>query len=700
MIERENSEWTAVRPSPLRHSEARRVVLDGAEQLGQEEPAAAEETRSRLLGMSETLPAVIALETRAVVSVLADLRSQGWSIRVVEDHVQLAAPIRGTSTEERKAQVRAGHLIDRDAQLRDPGVRRFITDMERRRLVGGSWHSIFSLMRDGCELAAALETCAEIADAGARARAVAQVVDPYVQMVDPASFCPYTGLRLTDIWRYFRHTWNTAYQSTPGRKLFFLVRDAAAPNHAVIGIGALSNSIVQLQGRDKWIGWHPTVFVREMKARPTASHAHWLDRALKDLLTDIFIDDFVRDGVFRRRDLSHPPEELVTLLLKLAQRERAHHRLYPDSKKHKGGGIKDVDWTELARTPLFRAKRALALADLLRARIALFQAGFSSPSRVALKRALQDRKAVSAIASILRRVKATQVGVKMMDIAVCGAVAPYNELLGGKLVGLLAAGPDVVRAYESRYRHAASIIASSLKGAPVIRKPSLVLLGTTSLYDAATSQYNRLWMPAEAAGGRKGDRLSFLPLGRTEGYGSFHFSQATMEAFELLLARHQKGRQVNSIFGEGVNPKLRKVRGALEVLGLPSDLLLQHGSPRLVFGVPLATNFREVLLGTARRVRPIVPRNDDANHAIIDFWRLRWLSRRILSPEVIERVGRNALTYPITHRARVVLPPVQGEDGPLFLQGLEQAVVPAPDPARIMLRAAGSKRPSAVAVSD
>ena len=95
-------------------------------------------------------------------------------------------------------------------------------------------------------------------------------------------------------------------------------------------------------------------------------------------------------------------------------------------------------------------------------------------------------------------------------------------------------------------------------------------------------------------------------LGRTAGYGSYHFSQNTMESLEPLLGQLQGGRRVNSIFGEGVNPKLRKVRGALDEVGLPSDALLQHGSPRLVYGIALARNFREILLGLERREQEVL----------------------------------------------------------------------------------------------
>ncbi len=47
----------------------------------------------------------------------------------------------------------------------------------------------------------------------------------------------------------------------------------------------------------------------------------------------------------------------------------------------------------------------------------------------------------------------------MTDITVCGAVPPYNAILGGKLVAMLAAGPEMVEAYRERYQEAESEIA-------------------------------------------------------------------------------------------------------------------------------------------------------------------------------------------------------------------------------------------------
>jgi hypothetical protein len=548
--------------------------------------------------------------------------------------------------------------------------------MERRRLFRGQWHSIYSLMRDGRELAAVLDACASIESLEQRAAALTKVIKPYVQLVEAEETCPHTGLRLMDVWRYFRHTWTTPQQSTPGRKMFFLVRDAAAAFHPVIGIGALGSSIVQSKCRDEWIGWQAEAFLAQLRARPTVRYARWLHTSLQQLLREIYVDDFVKAGVFSRRDLRRPSPKLVKRLLAMGRRERAEHQLYPDRRRHKQRASA-TKWLDLALTPLFRAKRALAIAELLQSRLALQEDGFVAPTKVSLRRAREDRRASAAIATILRRVKASHVGINMMDVTICGAVAPYNSLLGGKLVALLAAGPDVVRAYERRYRAAASIIASSLGGKAVVRPARLVLLGTTSLYDRAPSQYNRLWMPADVAGGVTGHRLAFEELGKTAGYGSFHFSLTTLDGFEQLLARNHKGRQVNSIFGEGVNPKLRKIRGALDAIGMPSDLLLRHGGHRVVYGIPLAINFREVLLGLTKRARSIVPQTDAAAEAIAAFWGRRWLAPRTGNQQVRDAVRAHTLVYPMTHGARVQLPAMPGEEGPLF--AALEAEVPAGD---------------------
>jgi hypothetical protein len=79
-----------------------------------------------------------------------------------------------------------------------------------------------------------------------------------------------------------------------------------------------------------------------------------------------------------------------------------------------------------------------------------------------------------------------------------------------------------------------------------------------------------------------------------------------------------QGRKVNSIFGEGVNPLMRKMREALTLVGLPSDMLLKHGNRRIVYGIPLAENFRRLLLGLETKPHYVVPQSDPPHKDIDD----------------------------------------------------------------------------------
>lgn len=210
---------------------------------------------------------------------------------------------------------------------------------------------------------------------------------------------------------------------------------------------------------------------------------------------------------------------------------------------------------------------------------------------------LESPEKRQAIQSLIRRAKSQRVGTAIADITVCGAVPPYSCILGGKLVAMLAASPDVVREYSARYAAQESVIASSLAGRPIVRPTHLVFLGTASLYGTEPTQYTRVRIPCDRLGGKPGENVSYRLLGRTEGFGTSQFSRDTVKAFSLMLAQIDGGQRVHSIFGEGVNPRLRKIRDGFDALRLPSDLLLSHGSPRLIYGVALARNFRQYLLG-------------------------------------------------------------------------------------------------------
>jgi hypothetical protein len=648
-------------PSLPNGSQARRVLVDTVKEL-----AAISDLKEVLHVRTEGLRTTERVQwhrqlLRVCISVFCDLRVQGWTFFVEAQQIWGTLPQSyPESPLVEKQRIREAHLFERDCQLRTPAVREFVRGMERQHIGPNGWVSIFSLMRDGQELAGQLRAASRRTRQIVQAESLRNCIDPYIQFVEPNAVCSFTGFKLTDIWRYFRHTWVTPYYSIPGRQLWILIRDRAASGHPVIGIAALGSAVVQLTPRDSWIGWTPEVFLEQLQKHPTTAWARWIDSSLRDLIRGIYVKDFDKERIFNRADLRTPSAPLIRKLLRVADQARLRHVKYPKARQHKKT---EQNWEVQAKTYLFRGKRARVLAKLLGARQELLKSGFNAPTATALKSALKTASGRHAIQVVLNQMKAIHIGIDMLDITVCGAIPPYNALLGGKLVAMLMASPDIALFYERKYGCSPSIIASSMAGKPVVRKPRLVLLGTTSLYGVSSSQYNRIRIPAAEAGGQIHASLSYELLGRSLGYGSYHLSATTVTEIEVLLAQSQNGRRVNSIFGEGVNPRIRKIRDGLTEAGFPSDVLLMHGNPRLIYGIRLASNFREILLGRSRRPRNLLPRLAPlaVTNAIADYWAKRWLSKRMEKEDVLHDVALHVLSHPLEHGARVSMPPVEEE---------------------------------------
>jgi hypothetical protein len=617
------------------------------------------------------------IKLRLVKNVVLDLIAQGWLLKVERGRVKVHAPLRrNDSPTDEKERIRKGHLLERDAQLSQKAVSEFVRKMERKRLFKMGWHSIFSVMRDGSEFCEKLKQAAALANDAEREATLEKVISPYLQFVDGESVCEHTGLKLRDIWRYFRLTWVNNYKSLPGRSMMILIRDAAAPNHPIIGIAALGSSVIQQKIRDQYIGWDPHGFADKLVKNPSVKAVSHLHKALDHLISGIYLDDLLTDeGLeFERDHILHPTHSIIERLRRESKSARDMHQLSPHTSLHKTGtyehdGIEQ--WEERALTTLFRSKRCLHLATLLSIRKIFQEHNFIIGLGKPYKEAVKSNQVVWAIGQLIRLIKAEHVGINMLDITVCGAIAPYNAILGGKLVCMLLASPEIVNYYSMKYGKQASIIASSIKGAPVRRRHNLVLLCTTSLYGVGSSQYNRVRIPADALGGRPEDKIEYRELGSSVGYGSFHFSQETHKCIKFLLGR-KGSRRVNSIFGEGVNPLMRKIREALDFVGLPSDEILWHGNQRVIYAIPLASNFCEVLLGFKNRPSYFVPQTQPQQRTrlIADYWRRRWLDSRINTPGIFEKVAEHTLTHPIRHGARVPLMHQDSETG--FLWNMQE----------------------------
>jgi hypothetical protein len=160
-------------------------------------------------------------------------------------------------------------------------------------------------------------------------------------------------------------------------------------------------------------------------------------------------------------------------------------------------------------------------------------------------------------------------------------------------------------------------------------------------------------------GGREGERLGYHPLGRSRSFGSSHFSDVTIAALVRVSEHAGSLIKVNSMFGEGVSPRLRKVRLGLNALGWSSEDLLKHGRERILFGVPLVRNVRDYSLGIDSQPDYLFDSRQTSTQQVVDWWFERWASRRAARPEILEQVRQHKATFPIQHGARVPNPPLE-----------------------------------------
>ena len=599
------------------------------------------------------------LAYEACIRVLSDLARLRW--RIVEQGYGFALEnrkerISGRPTAEimaSKKTLRSELQPVVDEQKRHPAVLDFIARMEGEDRYGR--RSVRLLMTDGAELAARLAPAREL-EGEERVEALNAAVQPYLQEADK-SVDPTTGRRLREIWRYFRYSWSIPQVPTPGRQLLYLVRDGAHPAHPVIGIAALNNCPLEMgEKRERYIGWHFADILERFTSAAGRGKAaleeevQWLERQLETSLAEIDWTNLVT-----AEEVDTPDDAVVS---RLARRSQEFSKLRETLLKEVAGSTRDrfeADvWDDAAAPPvddgilklepkasvdarmhvarkqLVAKKRALALSRLLSARLVIAQHRdeLTDPDRAPA--ALGNDRVRSAVNILLEALKGRRAGANLLEITTCGAIAPYNRILGGKLIALLMLSPQVSADYRRRYA-SPSIISSQMKNCRVTRDSTLVYLGTTSLYVHGSSQYNRLQLPASTIAPDQ-ETIRYNAIGQTSGFGTIQFSSDTSRVIDAYLAHQRDFREVNSVFGEGTSPKLRKVKMGLRRLGFDPDKLIQHRHHRLIYGAPLFPTARDWLQERITDLPGYVAAPDgydDATERIAAFWRRRWLASRL-----------------------------------------------------------------------
>jgi hypothetical protein len=186
--------------------------------------------------------------------------------------------------------------------------------------------------------------------------------------------------------------------------------------------------------------------------------------------------------------------------------------------------------------------------------------------------------------------------VAVMDAFVLGAVPPYSNLLGGKLVASLIGSAEVVSAFEAKYGGSTGIISQKAKHA------RLALVTTTSSL-GRSSIYNRLVLREDPADAKSKVLVHLDRIGMTSGYGHFQLSDELFSRLKNVLRQAGHPYVKQNRYGQGPNWRIRVIRVGLEHLGLDQNLL-RHGIAREIYAMPIAANAREYLRGEA--AEPII----------------------------------------------------------------------------------------------
>jgi hypothetical protein len=195
---------------------------------------------------------------------------------------------------------------------------------------------------------------------------------------------------------------------------------------------------------------------------------------------------------------------------------------------------------------------------------------------------------------------------QVMDAYILGAVPPYNDLLGGKLVASLACSNRVRDDIREKYGGKESLISGE------IQEGEAVLLTTASAW-GKSSMLSRL---------QYHDRLMWKHVGSTSGYGHFHLDSGLADKMKEYLKQIDDPEVEKNEPGDGPSPKLRYMRRCLNLLNIDQSVM-EHGIQRGFYAAPLAENFKSVLVEGEQ------PNYYDMSEEdIFDFFRDRYLIDR------------------------------------------------------------------------
>jgi hypothetical protein len=180
-----------------------------------------------------------------------------------------------------------------------------------------------------------------------------------------------------------------------------------------------------------------------------------------------------------------------------------------------------------------------------------------------------------------------------------GALPPYNDIRGGKLVAMLMTSKNVQKEFDKKYKKQKTLLLGR-------KLPSNLLFITTTGAYGKSSVYNRL---------KFNDEVVSKFIGYTKGTGTFHIPNALYE--DLIIYLKKRGFDTERGYGNGPSRKLRLIDQALQLLGFANGIT--HGIKRAVYIFPMVSNLKDVIQAKGK------PAWYNRNVAdMTQFWKKRW----------------------------------------------------------------------------
>ncbi len=209
-----------------------------------------------------------------------------------------------------------------------------------------------------------------------------------------------------------------------------------------------------------------------------------------------------------------------------------------------------------------------------------------------------------------------------MEVTVCGAVPPFANGLGGKLVVAFLAHPAVLDVLLGTTSSILRDIFDLPRLEKILPHWGLLALTTKGLYPGHSALYNRASVPASSR------EIRLRKIGETRGSTTNLLSARTGKLAHLVMEAAASHRRVSRTYGTGGAKRQRSIESAVLSIGLPGSFV-HAGIRRPVYGLPLVSNLPSVVWAgdEPRWLIDRHPAPDMYAAAAVRLWRARWLAK-------------------------------------------------------------------------